>query len=608
MSSQSGQLQLIDINTEACNHWLRFQAKALLSASKGSIFIRGVPPQSSEIQTYAFHWPANLDNTSNFHQVISRAEQEQKGVILSFQQQDSKKDHPANTVHIAFPLALEEHSTLTAAFELHPKNTQQLQKSMHQLEWGLHWFKEEHLTRPDNCANEANSSAVKKLLQSIDQQSNLMNAARILVNELANHFKCHRVSLGQYQKDHISVLAISHQTIIDHTSRFVRDVAKTMEECSDQDTTITFPAEDERPGPITHQHQKFSTSHGTGNILSLPLSRNNRYERFILLLEKDDPGGFLPFEKSILDDLSNTLGPILSNISLNERSISALAVRRIKNKLENLSQNKPSSLIKSLVPLLLLLIVFFGKGDLRIKTDVTLTGTILRSIVSPFPGYVAKASKGAGDHAEKGEVLAQLDTSDITLDELSWNSKYTQADLEYRKAIADNATSRAKIIGQQKKQAEIQLSLLKMQEERAEIKAPFSGLIVKGDLSQSIGSPVEKGKLLFEMVPDGGYKIHALVDETDIIFIEEGQSGTLVFNSLPKDSYQFTVSKITPIATAYDGTNAFRVEANLTQGSKRLTPGMTGYGKITVGRKPYIWLWTRTFRNRLRLLSWDLMP
>lgn len=174
--------------------------------------------------------------------------------------------------------------------------------------------------------------------------------------------------------------------------------------------------------------------------------------------------------------------------------------------------------------------------------------------------------------------------------------------------MADNATSLSKIIDQQKKQAEIQLSLLQLQKQRAVIKAPFAGVIITGDLSQSVGGPVERGKLLFEMVPDNGYKIIAQINEKDISFVEKGQIGTLIFNSLPREKFQFTVSKVTPVSTATNGKNSFRVEGVLRDESKRLRPGMKGYAKVTVGSKPLVWLWTRSLRDRLRLLAWSTMP
>ena len=86
-----------------------------------------------------------------------------------------------------------------------------------------------------------------------------------------------------------------------------------------------------------------------------------------------------------------------------------------------------------------------------------------------------------------------------------------------------------------------------------------TGVIITGDLSQSVGGPVERGKLLFEIVPDNGYKIIAQVNEKDISFIEKGQDGSLIFNSLPREKFHFTVSKVTPVSTAAHGENSFRV-------------------------------------------------
>lgn len=477
---------------------------------------------------------------------------------------------------------------------------------MQQLEWGLMWLKEDLTTAP--ATETVDKNDIYELPKLIQEQSNLEEAATLLANRLASLFNCLRVSVGQFSNEQISILAISHQPTLDKTSLLVADIIRAMQECIDQDSRVIYPDLAKQIGPITHHHQKLSKKHGSTTIISYPIASAYKEERFIVVLEKEAPKRPNTHKLQLFENITNTIGPILNSISLNQQSLVTLTRRRIKHKLQSLSHNKKATLIKTGAPLLILLYIFFGKGDFRIESDVSLSGTILRTIVAPFPGYVAKANKSAGDHVEEGETLAFLDTSDLTLDELSWRSKYTQADLEYRKAIAENATSQAKIIRQQKKQAEIQLSLLQLQKGRAEIKAPFTGTIVTGDLSQSIGGPVERGKLLFEMVPDGGFKILAQVDEKDISFIDIGQSGVLVFNSLPKDTFNFTVSKITPIATAMDGANSFRVEARLGETTKRLSPGMTGYGKITVGSKPYIWLWTRTLRNKIRLLGWKLMP
>jgi putative peptide zinc metalloprotease protein len=62
--------------------------------------------------------------------------------------------------------------------------------------------------------------------------------------------------------------------------------------------------------------------------------------------------------------------------------------------------------------------------------------------------------------------------------------------------------------------------------ERAQLRAPFESLVVSGDLSQSIGVPVERGKVLFEVAPLEAYRVILEVDERDIIMV--GAAGMLV--------------------------------------------------------------------------------
>jgi hypothetical protein len=57
--------------------------------------------------------------------------------------------------------------------------------------------------------------------------------------------------------------------------------------------------------------------------------------------------------------------------------------------------------------------------------------------------------------------------------------------------------------------------------------ADFDGVVVLGDLSQSLGSPVEKGQVLFEVAPLNSYR-ELRVDERDIAEVAVGQRGPLL--------------------------------------------------------------------------------
>jgi multidrug efflux pump subunit AcrA (membrane-fusion protein) len=140
---------------------------------------------------------------------------------------------------------------------------------------------------------------------------------------------------------------------------------------------------------------------------------------------------------------------------------------------------------------------------------------------------------------------------------------------------------------------------------RTQLTAPIDGMIVKGDLSQSLGSPVEQGTVLFEIAPLDEYRIILLVDERDILEVNEGQQGQLALTAMPGETLEFDVTRITPVSSQESGSNTFRVEAHLHESSQQLRPGMEGTGKIVVGPRRLIWIWTHTLVDWLRLTLWS---
>ena len=88
------------------------------------------------------------------------------------------------------------------------------------------------------------------------------------------------------------------------------------------------------------------------------------------------------------------------------------------------------------------------------------------------------------------------------------------------------------------------LSLNAYDLERAQLRAPFESLVVSGDLSQSIGAPVERGKVLFEVAPLDAYRVILEVDERDIAEVADGQEGHLVLSAFPNEPLPFTVHSL----------------------------------------------------------------
>ena len=158
-----------------------------------------------------------------------------------------------------------------------------------------------------------------------------------------------------------------------------------------------------------------------------------------------------------------------------------------------------------------------------------------------------------------------LDDRDLKLERLKWRSQREQYARQYQQALAQRNAALGQIITAQVAQAEAELALVEEHLERAQLRAPFESLVVSGDLSQSIGGPVERGKVLFEVAPLEVYRIILEVDERDIAEVAVGQEGHLVLPAFPNEPLPLTVTKLTPVSTAREGRNYFRVEARLTQ-------------------------------------------
>jgi putative alpha-1,2-mannosidase len=94
------------------------------------------------------------------------------------------------------------------------------------------------------------------------------------------------------------------------------------------------------------------------------------------------------------------------------------------------------------------------------------------------------------------------------------------------------------------------------------------------------------------------------VDERDVGELRTGQRGELALAGMPYERLPFTVAQLTPVSTAQDGHNFFRVEARLDGASVRLRPGMEGVGKIEAGERSLLWIWTHPFLEWLELASW----
>jgi multidrug resistance efflux pump len=213
-----------------------------------------------------------------------------------------------------------------------------------------------------------------------------------------------------------------------------------------------------------------------------------------------------------------------------------------------------------------------------------------------------------GDVVREGDLLGSLDDRDLRLERAKWVSQREQLLKQHRQALADRDAARLAIFSASLEEAQAELDRIEDRLARTELRAPFDGVIIAGDLTQQLGAPVDKGAVLFEVAPLDAYRVILRVDETDIDDVQVGQSGALVFTSLPEQTYDLEVEKITPVAVAEEGRNYFQIEAQLAERTTHLRPAMEGVAKIWIARRRLIWIWTHDAVDWLRLAFWRWMP
>jgi multidrug resistance efflux pump len=148
---------------------------------------------------------------------------------------------------------------------------------------------------------------------------------------------------------------------------------------------------------------------------------------------------------------------------------------------------------------------------------------VQRTIAAPIDGYIASAEARPGDVVSSGEPIGALDDSDLRLERLKWSTLRQQMVSELREARAQNDRAEVSIITAKIDQANAELELVDEQLARTRLTAPFDGIVIEGDLSQRLGTPVKRGEQLFLLAPLEDYRIVLKVDEQDIRPVDSRQ-------------------------------------------------------------------------------------
>jgi len=514
-------------------------------------------------------------------------------------------DHAA---YVGYPIRLSGALEGAVVLDLAARGEADLQHAMRVVHWGTAWLVDDFRQREQakTQAHLDRISLATDLVASTLQEKQFGPAAMAVANELAARLGCERVSLGWEHAGSVRVDTISHTATFDDKAELVRRIGAAMDEVLDLDVALAHPPDAANDlGQIAHA--ELANTAGDAGIVSVPLVDAGTTCGVLTLERTDSP--FDAGEQELAHTLGLLLGPILTLKREADRGwLARLRSAAVEHMGTVFGPRHPGAKLIAFVVVALIAVLTVVKTDYRVNARTVIEGAVQRAAVAPFDGYVAQSLVRAGDRVTQGQVLCRLDDRDLRLERTRTLSEREQLLRKHRQAFAAGERASMTVLAAQISQTEAQLALVEDKLARATLVAPFDGVVVSGDLSQRLGSPVQLGDALFEVAPLDAYRVVLQVDERDIMDLSLGQPGNLVLSGIANEAMPFTVEQITPVATAADGHNYFRVEARLLHPPERLRPGMEGVGKVDAGERRLIWIWTHRLVDWLQLWAWNWLP
>jgi RND family efflux transporter MFP subunit len=585
--------------------WLDIQCKVITGCCCALLLM--IEPDGSALLPLA-QWPANSREPLELLTISQLALK--KGVSVINQNVLAPESDQQAFDYFASPIFIDTHLVGVIAVKTALQSEQNQQQILAALDQGKKWLELSELltAQPQTGSSKDFYATVVSLAAACLDQDTYNETLIALITELTRQFQCERVSIGEVKRNHAEIIALSNSANFDSRANLMRTLANAMDEAVDQDRIIVHPPAKQQPGYISRAHLELAKKYGSGSICTLPLIYQDSTFA-AMTLERSEENPFAPATVLLLEQTLSLLSPFLHLKRTEEQGLPYKIGSSLKKQLSGLFGLNHLGLKLSAVALILLLgATNTIKGDFKIHADAVLEGKVQRVVAAPMQGFILTADARAGDTLKKGELMAMMDDADLKLEAVKLASQQQQIAREYREAMSDRDLVKVSVLSAQLEQVKAQLQLINEQLQRTSIVAPFDGVVIEGDLSQSLGSPVERGASLFKMAPLEGYRVVLNVNERLISYVQAGQTGALALSSLPEQHIPLTVEKITAVSRVEGGNNIFRVEASLHNHSDLLRPGMAGVGKINAGQKPLLWIWTHELVDWASLWFWSWWP
>lgn len=456
------------------------------------------------------------------------------------------------------------------------------------------------------------------VLERVSSKPGFVLACMTLVDELAAHFDCSKVSLGQIRGDYLQLLAISHVESFDRNSDAIKEQEFLQEEAVDQWQRVQSLGGAERNAylnqdVISASHDRYCRTQALSQVVSIPFGAADAgdpeqpLETFCLTLECKE-GELTERQQLALEVLLNQLSPWLTHSHQQDLWPHQKLLRRLRRwGYWWLGPNNTLTKLMAVSASVALILSVLIRVEYQIEAVANLETDNIAYLSAPFNGFVKEVALEPGDQASKGQLVARLDTEELELKALQEEASLVRFDREAEKARSQRKLVDMKVALARKAQAEAELARVRYYLDHAELRSPFDGIVVEGEREELLGAPVDKGDLMLKIANPVGLYARVKLPERDVDDVEPGALASLKLLSRPDQTFDFVVMRIVPQASidASDG-NVFVVRANSTvkQVPDWWRPGMSGVIHIDAGQRSLLWIALHRTLDAIRMELW----
>lgn len=442
------------------------------------------------------------------------------------------------------------------------------------------------------ASNEMAASAIQRA----GVYTSIEEFAFALTNNLRNKLGAESVAFALPAGARARLVAISGLDEVKPRSPGTIAMRQAIEECLDQQRPLCAQQDDtwqnERVSTGHPLHRAWSASAHGAAVFTVPLFAGDDLTGVVAIRRRADQ----PVSRDDLDTTIELLAPFGAAVPMVQRATRNV-LRHALDSTQGVARAaiRPGAWgIKAIAALTTLALAWFvlGTTPYKINARAIVSPAEQIQISSPYEAAIRQVHARAGDRVQQGQLLATLDTRDLELERSELLAEARALRVKVDSATAARDIPAASVAAAEQRATLARLETVEQRIQAAAIRAPSTGVLIRGDLAERIGQRLPVGEALFTFVPSDALRVEILAPEHAADELMPNLSATFSPEARPEDALLLTIERIDPAASVHEGANVVTSHAvpNSQQHPHWLLPGMEGTASINAGSRPVWWV------------------